>query len=92
MKPLFTPFLLFLVPCIAVAQPIIHSNGWGLGTEYVTQVSVGQASAGIGSPGPNQTWDFSTMAAVDGGLQWIVDADRSPYAASYPSRLLKYDF
>ncbi len=82
--------LLFAFSLNAVAQPVIQ-NGNNIPAPGLTvPFSYGTPSSGIGSPGPNQTWNFSnvTFNAL-GGLTTINPAT-SPFAASFPTANYAY--
>ncbi|MBK6729874.1 MAG: T9SS type A sorting domain-containing protein [Bacteroidetes bacterium] len=77
--------LLFCLTSLSLlAQPVI-TNGDNFPTDgFTSPVSLGALPGGVGGPGENLTWDFSSLSLTEMGTQYYVDASTTPFIDSWP--------
>ncbi|MBK9248208.1 MAG: T9SS type A sorting domain-containing protein [Ignavibacteria bacterium] len=89
-------FILFaFVACSMsmVAQPVLQNGNNMLPVGTVAPLYRGEATGGIGNPGPNQIWDFSSIPFSDPGLVFsVVSPSATPFSSSYPSSNYAWTF
>ncbi|CAN5266328.1 hypothetical protein BH09BAC5_BH09BAC5_12890 [soil metagenome] len=76
----------------AFAQPVIQ-DGSNIPTQgFSAPVSMATPSSGVGSPGANQTWDFSSLAFTSLGTMNVITPSSSPIGSSFPTANYAYSF
>ena len=74
------------------AQPVIVNGDNIPNPGYSAPVSLGTPSAGVGSGGADQIWDFSTVSFTPVGVIDVIDPATSPIGASFPTSNYAYAF
>jgi hypothetical protein len=75
----------------AFSQPVIADGSNIPSPGLAAPVSFGTPTAGIGSPGANQTWDFSLIPVTSVGTLNTIDPATSTFAASFPTADYAYE-
>ena len=76
----------------AFTQPVILNNDNIPEPGLSAPVSLGTPSAGVGSGGADQTWDFSSVIFTPVGTIDVIDPATSPIGASFPTANYAYSF
>lgn len=87
MKKLLLSFsALFLFAAGVIAQPTIPGSKFFIPGTTMVYVDAGFTTLNTGTPGANQTWDFSGLTNTGSGYTTqVVATSSTPYASSFPN-------
>ncbi len=89
MKIFVTNALVLIFAVHSFAQISVTSNslmGWMNITQTIEADTSGSVSVNVGSPGANQTWDFSGFSGQSYSAEYkLFQSQQTPYASDYPA-------
>ena len=89
-RAIFTLFLILSFITVSSAQVSVNffevPFDWGIESVYWAEADTGLGiPVNLGSPGGNQSWDYSNISSANEFSQTIVSADSTPYGNEYPN-------
>lgn len=85
MKVIYTTLFLLSCTFLTKAQPVVQNGNNIPPVGFSAPVSIVASPGSIGSPGANQTWDFSSYTLSPAGNLDVVSPPATPIGASFPT-------